>query len=51
MLFEENNMLDEENKRVLQLYHKEKHSSGSGGKNSGCTSAKVRYTTQQNLLI
>nr|GME12503.1 centlein isoform X1 [Ipomoea batatas] len=40
VLFEENNMLDEENKRILELYHREKHSSSSGGKNSGCTSTK-----------
>ncbi|VFQ94940.1 unnamed protein product [Cuscuta campestris] len=40
VFFEENNLLDEENKRLMQHFQREKHNSGSGGKSSGCASAK-----------
>ncbi|XP_021284901.1 myocardial zonula adherens protein [Herrania umbratica] len=41
VLFEENNILDEENKRLFMQYHKEKNLHGSGGKHSGSASAKT----------
>ncbi|XVF64837.1 hypothetical protein PTKIN_Ptkin09bG0198500 [Pterospermum kingtungense] len=41
VLFEENNILDEENKRLLRQYHKEKNLHGSGGKSTGTASAKT----------
>lgn len=40
MLFEENKVLDEANKRLLKQYHKER--SGSGGKRTDNASTKVR---------
>lgn len=40
MLFEENKVLDEANKRLLNQYHKER--SGSGGKHTDNASTKVR---------
>ncbi|KAA3476655.1 myocardial zonula adherens protein [Gossypium australe] len=42
VLFEENNILDEANKRLLRQYHKEKNLHGSDGKHSGSASTKVR---------
>lgn len=42
MLFEENNVLDEENKRLLRKYQKERSHHGSSGKHTGTASAKVR---------
>jgi hypothetical protein len=42
LLFEENNILDEENKRLLRQYQKERSHHGSGGKHTGTASAKVR---------
>ncbi|KAK8597121.1 hypothetical protein V6N12_065597 [Hibiscus sabdariffa] len=41
VLFEENNLLNDENKRLLRQYHKEKNLHGSGGKHSGSSSTKV----------
>ncbi|XVE95245.1 hypothetical protein REPUB_Repub02eG0079600 [Reevesia pubescens] len=41
VLFEENNILDEENKRLLRQYHKEKNLHGSGGKHTGSASTKT----------
>ncbi|KAB1219981.1 hypothetical protein CJ030_MR3G020088 [Morella rubra] len=35
LLFEENNILNEENKRLMRLYQKERSHHGSGGKNTG----------------
>jgi hypothetical protein len=40
MLFEENKVLDEANKRLLKQYHKQR--SGSGGKHTDNASTKVR---------
>lgn len=40
LLFEENNILDEENKRLLRQYQKEKSNQGSSGKHTGSVSAK-----------
>ncbi|KAM7520807.1 hypothetical protein LguiB_019769 [Lonicera macranthoides] len=40
LLFEENNALDEENKRLMRKVHKERHHSDSGGKQSSSASAK-----------
>ncbi|GMY28796.1 intracellular protein transport protein USO1-like [Fagus crenata] len=40
LLFEENNILDEENKRLLRQYQKERSHHGSGGKHTGTASAK-----------
>lgn len=37
-LFEENNVLNEENKRLMRQYYREKHNSGSSG---GSASGKV----------
>jgi hypothetical protein len=42
LLFEENNVLDEENKRLLRQYQKERTRHGSSGKQTGSASAKVR---------
>ncbi|KAE8728303.1 putative RNA-binding family protein [Hibiscus syriacus] len=41
VLFEENNILNEENRRLLRQYHKEKNLHGSGGKHSGIASTKT----------
>ncbi|KAB2023707.1 hypothetical protein ERO13_D06G033800v2 [Gossypium hirsutum] len=41
VLFEENNILDEANKRLLRQYHKEKNLHGSDGKHSGSASTKT----------
>ncbi|XVF36649.1 hypothetical protein REPUB_Repub19eG0075300 [Reevesia pubescens] len=41
VLFEENNILDEENKRLLRQYHKEKNLHCSDGKHTGSASAKT----------
>ncbi|XP_022736658.1 myocardial zonula adherens protein-like [Durio zibethinus] len=41
VLFEENNILDKENKRLLRQYHKEKNLHVSGGTHTGSTSAKT----------
>ncbi|XWS21458.1 hypothetical protein CRYUN_Cryun30bG0056500 [Craigia yunnanensis] len=41
VLFEENDILDKENKRLLRQYHKEKKLHGSGGKHTGSASAKT----------
>ncbi|OMO96465.1 hypothetical protein CCACVL1_04943 [Corchorus capsularis] len=41
VLFEENNILDEENKRLLRQHHKEKSLHGSGGKHSASASTKT----------
>ncbi|XP_058098103.1 uncharacterized protein LOC131243057 [Magnolia sinica] len=40
VLFEENNMLDEENKRLLRQVHRERHHQGSDGKHTSSVSAK-----------
>ncbi|XP_059453955.1 uncharacterized protein LOC132184360 [Corylus avellana] len=40
LLFEENNVLDEENKRLLRQYQKERSRHGSSGKQTGSASAK-----------
>ncbi|KAL4649443.1 hypothetical protein ACB092_01G014100 [Castanea dentata] len=40
LLFEENNVLDEENKRLLRKYQKERSHHGSSGKHTGTASAK-----------
>ncbi|RVW65449.1 hypothetical protein CK203_022208 [Vitis vinifera] len=40
LLFDENNLLDEENKRLLQQYLKERNHPGSGGKHISSASAK-----------
>ncbi|XP_062159398.1 uncharacterized protein LOC133866781 [Alnus glutinosa] len=40
LLFEENNVLDEENKRLLRQYQKERTRHGSSGKQTGSASAK-----------
>lgn len=40
LLFEENKVLDVENKRLLRQYHKERNQSGSGGKHNDSASAK-----------
>ncbi|KAL0017540.1 hypothetical protein SO802_004609 [Lithocarpus litseifolius] len=40
LLFEENNVLDEENKRLLRKYQKEKSQHSSSGKHTGTASAK-----------
>ncbi|XVE60543.1 hypothetical protein DITRI_Ditri05aG0137100 [Diplodiscus trichospermus] len=40
VLFEENNILDKENKRLLRLYQKEKNLHGSDGKHTGSAPAK-----------
>ncbi|KAF5444824.1 hypothetical protein F2P56_033923 [Juglans regia] len=40
MLFEENNILDAENKRLLRQFQKERNNHGSGGKHTGSASAK-----------
>ncbi|CAA7399566.1 unnamed protein product [Spirodela intermedia] len=40
VLFEENNILDEENKRLLKLLNRELHSQGSGSKYSAIAPAK-----------
>ena len=42
LLFKENNTLDEENKRLLMLYNKERNLNGSSGKHTRTASAKVR---------
>lgn len=42
LLFEENNVLDEENKRLLRKYQKERSHHSSSGKHTGTASAKVR---------
>ncbi|GAV83248.1 hypothetical protein CFOL_v3_26696 [Cephalotus follicularis] len=41
LLFEENNILDEENKRLLRLYHRERNLHGSGGKHAASAPAKT----------
>ncbi|XP_022766405.1 myocardial zonula adherens protein-like [Durio zibethinus] len=41
VLFEENNLLDEENKRLLRQCQKEKNLHSSGGKHTGSASAKT----------
>ncbi|MQL87940.1 hypothetical protein Taro_020490 [Colocasia esculenta] len=40
VLFEENNMLDEENKKLLKLLNRERHNQGSEGKHSASASSK-----------
>ncbi|KAA8528315.1 hypothetical protein F0562_035670 [Nyssa sinensis] len=40
VLFEENNILDEENKRLMRQWHKERQHTGSGGKHTSSASAK-----------
>ncbi|KAL3504793.1 hypothetical protein ACH5RR_034634 [Cinchona calisaya] len=40
VLFEENNILDEENKKLMRQLHREKNMHGSGGKHSGSVSPK-----------
>ncbi|KAF5740188.1 hypothetical protein HS088_TW11G00254 [Tripterygium wilfordii] len=40
LLFEANNILDEENKKLLRQYHREQNVHGSGGKHSCSASAK-----------
>lgn len=42
VLFEENKILDEENKRLLELLKRERYHHGSDGKRSASASAKVR---------
>lgn len=42
ILFEENKLLNEENKRLARLCAREWNHSGSGGKHAGTASAKVR---------
>lgn len=49
MLFEENKVLDEANKRLLKQYHKER--SGSGGKRTDNASTKVREKGRRTALI
>ncbi|KAL3514223.1 hypothetical protein ACH5RR_026940 [Cinchona calisaya] len=39
-LFEENNILDEENKKLMRQLHRERHMHDSGGKHSGSASSK-----------
>lgn len=40
VLFEENNILDEENKKFMRQLQRERHLHGSGGKHSGSVSSK-----------
>ncbi|KAH7524336.1 hypothetical protein FEM48_Zijuj06G0108500 [Ziziphus jujuba var. spinosa] len=40
LLFKENNMLDEENRRLLKLYNRERNHQGSNGKHTSTASAK-----------
>ncbi|XP_027149444.1 centriolin-like [Coffea eugenioides] len=40
VLFEENNILDEENKKLMRQLHRERNLHGSGGKHSGSVSSK-----------
>ncbi|CAI9116229.1 OLC1v1017325C1 [Oldenlandia corymbosa var. corymbosa] len=40
VLFEQNKILDEENKKLMRQLHREKHMSGSGGKHSASSSTK-----------
>ncbi|KAL0289469.1 UNVERIFIED_CONTAM: hypothetical protein Scaly_2702100 [Sesamum calycinum] len=47
VLFEENNILNEENKRLIRLCHREKHISGSGG---GSLSGKVSIVRSTSIL-
>ncbi|KAL0366376.1 UNVERIFIED_CONTAM: hypothetical protein Sradi_3527700 [Sesamum radiatum] len=46
VLFEENNILNEENKRLIRLCHREKHISGSGG---GSLSGKGKRKSSPKL--
>ncbi|KAA3453898.1 spindle pole body protein pcp1-like [Gossypium australe] len=48
ILFEENNILDEANKRLLRQSREEKNLHDSGGKHTGSASAKVRK--ENNIL-
>lgn len=41
LLFEENNMLDEENKKLLMKFNKERNQHGSSGKHASSAPAKV----------
>ncbi|XP_048437353.1 uncharacterized protein LOC125475929 [Pyrus x bretschneideri] len=41
LIFEENKVLDVENKRLLRLYQKERNHSASGGKHTDSASAKM----------
>lgn len=41
LLFEENNVLDAENKKLLKQHHRERNLDGSGGKHTTSASAKV----------
>lgn len=43
LLFEANGVLDEENKRLLRQLQREKHTPGSGGKQSSNDSTKVSH--------
>lgn len=47
VLFEQNNVLDEANKRLIRLYQKEKHTPGSGGKPSSdkCSQGNKRKSS------
>ncbi|WMV26951.1 hypothetical protein MTR67_020336 [Solanum verrucosum] len=47
ILFEQNNVLDEANKRLIRLYQKEKHTPGSGGKPSSgkCSQGNKRKSS------
>ena len=51
LLFEENSLLDEENKKLLMKYRKEKNSHGSSGKHANSTSTKVRFRTEMKKSI
>ena len=48
VLFEENNILDEENKRLMSKVHKEKQFSDSAGKHTSSGSAKVKIVAEIN---
>lgn len=51
MLFEENHVLDDENKRLLRLYKSEKKRASSGGKHDSSTKTKVRLIRFWPLTI
>ncbi|KAL6176874.1 hypothetical protein ACLB2K_053506 [Fragaria x ananassa] len=51
LLFEENKVLDEANKRLLKQYRKERNSCGSGGKHTDSVSAKSNKRKSSSKMM
>lgn len=51
ILFEENSLLEEDNKKLISLYRQERNHICSSGKNGSTSAAKVKNKKDNSFLI